>query len=227
MKEKSKMFNPKYEMSEVAPGVFFVEVDGNNDLAYTFLRVQEFYESVNPDIQGKQFTWQQYVNWYSSQSKTGTFSYGEDWRGFNIPSDAIYNCYKMNLERTEYDVFFLSLVEMIEAKIKEEGLEKFYVIGARKGDSGTLDHEIAHGFFTVNQEYKKEMVALVNAMPTESVKYLENYLTELGYASSVHQDEIQAYMSTGLRANMNKELLEDYTKEFEQVFEYHKNTVHA
>ncbi len=217
------MFNPKYEMSEVVSGVFFVEIDGNNDLAYTFLRVQEFYESVNSEIQGKNFTWKQYMDWYSSQSKTGTFSYGDDWRGFNVPSDAIYDCYNLNTERTEYDLFFLSLVEKIEVKIKEEGLEKFYVIGARKGDSRTLDHEIAHGFFTVNQEYKQEMVRLVDSLPYGVVNYLETYLTELGYASSVHKDEIQAYMSTGLREDMNKNFLEKYMKDFQQVFEKHKN----
>lgn len=217
------MFSPKYEMSEVVPGVFFVEIEGNNELAYTFLRVQEFYESVNPEIQGKKFTWKQYVDWYSSQSKTGNFSYGEDWRGFNVPSDAIYDCYNLNTERTEYDLFFLSLVKKIEEKIKEEGLEKFYLIGARKGDARTLDHEIAHGFFTVNPEYKQEMLELINTLPYEVVNYLETYLAELGYASSVHKDEIQAYMSTGLRDDMKKDFLTQYMKDFNHVFEKHKN----
>ncbi len=220
--KKENMFKPQFNMSEVVPGVFLVEIKGNNDLAHTFLRVQEFYESGNPEIQGKEFTFQQYSDWYSYQSKTGTFSYGEDWKGFNVPSDAVYQCYAINKERTEYDNFFLSLVSKIEKEVKSKGLEKFYMIGVRAGDVRTLDHEIAHGLFTVNKDYKKEMKNLVSELPKEVNFYLGAYLKDLGYAESVHEDEIQAYLSTGLRDNMDKEMLEQYMSEFIDVFQKHK-----
>lgn len=216
------MFNPQFVMSEVVPGVFLFEVTGNNELAYTFLRVQEFYESANPEIQGHKFTFEEYMDWYSSQSKTGTFSYGEDWKGFNVPSDAVYQCYQVNDERNEYDQFFLSLVSKVEEEIQSKEIEKFYMIGVREGDVRTLDHEIAHGMFTVSPEYKQEMLSLVGELPKDVKSYLCVYLKELGYAESVHYDEIQAYMSTGLRSDMDKEKLEQYMEKFTNVFEKHK-----
>ncbi len=209
-------------MSEVVPGVFLFEVTGNNELAYTFLRVQEFYESANPEIQWKEFTFKQYADWYASQSKNKTFSYGEDWKGFNVPSDVVYQCYAITKERTEYDDFFLSLVKMIEEKMKGSGLARFYMIGVRAGDTRTLDHEIAHGLFTVNQEYKEQMLSLVEELPADIKNYFGVYLKDLGYAESVHEDEIQAYLSTGLRVDMSKEMLEQYMEDFGNVFQKFK-----
>ena len=75
-------FTPAYNFYELKPAIYLVEIDGNCDLAYTFLRVQEFYESGNDNIRGHAFTWEEYKAWYCSQSKKGTFSYGDDWRGF-------------------------------------------------------------------------------------------------------------------------------------------------
>lgn len=211
-------FSPSHAFKEIKPGIFLVTMPGNNDLAYTFLRSQEFYESVSPDFQGKKFTWQEYVDWYSSQSKTGKFTYGEDWKGFNVPSNVINACYEINEERTEYDEFFLSLVEKAKNMAGISGLKDFYMIGVREGDEETLDHEIAHGMFTVNKDYNKEMVALVYALPLNVKKYLTDYLKDLGYAESVHVDEIQAYMSTGLRKDMDKEMLVPLMEQFEKVF---------
>jgi hypothetical protein len=62
--------------------------DNQYDLASTFLRFQEHYES--PEFAGKVFTLDEYKNWYINHSprasKDGVFTYYEDWNGFNIPS---------------------------------------------------------------------------------------------------------------------------------------------
>lgn len=207
------MIKPIYKMTEVVPSVFLIQIQDHNDLAYTFLRVQEFYESANSEFQGKKFTLSRYKEWYSSQSDTGTFSYGEDWKGFNVPSDVIHQCYQLNDERTDYDNFFLSLVDRIELT----GTDQYYVIGARADDNLTIDHEIAHGFFTVNSVYRGEMNDLISKLPTHVTEYMTNYLSDLGYADSVHMDEIQAYMATGLRKDMIQSLLQ-YTQNFQEVF---------
>ncbi|NCQ51844.1 hypothetical protein GW796_08120 [archaeon] len=48
-----KFFKPKYDFYQLTPAIFMLEVDGNTNLANSFLRVQEFYESVNENFRGK------------------------------------------------------------------------------------------------------------------------------------------------------------------------------
>jgi hypothetical protein len=74
---------------------------------------------------------------------------------------------------------------------------KFYIIGA-VGNGSTLRHEIAHGFFYTTPEYKKEMTALVKALPADVRKCINNTLKKMGYTPKVWVDETQAYMATGL-----------------------------
>lgn len=211
---KQKNFSPEFKFYQLFPSIFLVEIDGNKELAYTFLRVQEFYESANPKIQGKKFTFKEYEEWYCTQSKDGTFSYGEDWKGFNVPYSVISECYSINDERLPQDLFFLELCE----KAINLSSNKFYLLGVRKGDVKTLDHEIAHGLFSTNEEYNKLMTNLVKKLPKKVFNYLTNYLSEIGYSKNVHIDEIQAYMSTGLRIDMDHNLLNNYMNSFEEVF---------
>lgn len=210
--------NIKYNFYQLMPGIFLLEVDGNKELGMTFLRAQEFYESVNPAIQFQKFTLEQYVSWYKTQSKKGEFSYGEDWRGFNLPSYIIEKCYEVNDERTVWDQFFLSINQQCKELARTQGLTAYYLLGVRKGDTKTLDHEVAHGMYTVNDSYKKQMLEQVCRLPKDVRDYLVQWLENKGYAASVHYDEIQAFLSTGLSQTMEKEILQQHTKPFEQVF---------
>lgn len=46
----------KFTISEVKPKIFLFESDNSYDLAMTFLRYQETYESPNPKFRNKSFT---------------------------------------------------------------------------------------------------------------------------------------------------------------------------
>ena len=216
-------FNPVFNFYQLMPAIFLVEVDGNEDLAHSFLRVQEFYESVNDDIRGKEFTLQQYKDWYCTQSKDGSFSYGQDWKGFNVPSTVIEQCYEMNKERTPEDMFFLSIVEMAKKLAKENGYENYYLLGVRKGDTKTLSHEIAHGLFTTNSKYKEQMTKAICEIPENVINTLFIDLENIGYGKNVYVDEAQAYLSTGLRDSQKTDSLEKLTEKFNGIF---KSFVH-
>ena len=71
---------------------------------------------------------------------------------------------------------------------------------------------------TASYNNKKEMATHIAELPEDVYNYLTNWLTEKGYASSVHNDEIQAYLSTGLAAKMNHEMLIRYMPAFQQTF---------
>lgn len=207
-----------YRFYQVKPGIFLLEVNGNESLAMTFLRTQEFYESVNPAFQGKEFTLDEYKAWYKTQSDTGEFTYGEDWIGFNVPSPVIEECYRVNKERTVYDERFLSFCNLCTILSQEQGLDNYYLLGVRMNDTQTLDHEIAHGMFTVNQDYRRDMLSKVEQMDAQKRNMLYAWLTKKGYAKSVHDDEIQAFLATGLNKTMPAELLKQEVLEFEEVF---------
>lgn len=209
----------KYRFYEVKSGIFLIEVDGNEDLGHMFLRAQEFYESVNPKIQGHKFTFEQYKTWYESQSEDGTFSYGEDWIGFNLPSHAIEACYTINTERTMYDERFLNFSNLCSVMSQAQGMDSYYLLGVRKGDTQTLDHELAHGLFTVNKDYRQETQMHIALMSDEKKNYLYNWLTKKGYAASVHNDEIQAFLSTGLHSTMDAQWLSKDVEVFRKIFE--------
>jgi hypothetical protein len=71
----------KYEIKEVKDRVFAVIIPNHYDRAMTFCRVQEFYESPNPDFRGKHFNIWDFIEWYSKEHKDA-FTYAFDWGGF-------------------------------------------------------------------------------------------------------------------------------------------------
>jgi len=66
----------------VSDKLYFLHFQNQREMAETFLRFQEFYES--PKFKGKIFTLENYKDWY--RKIKGKFSYYSDWDGFNLPS---------------------------------------------------------------------------------------------------------------------------------------------
>jgi len=94
-------------------------------------------------------------------------------------------------------------------------------------DGQTTKHEIAHGLFYLNKDYKKEMKKLVSELPSDAYGAIKQELKNLGYCSSVYVDECQAYFATGLTEEMKTALgitdnrmdsNFDYSKQFVRVF---------
>lgn len=183
------------------------------DLSMIFWRAQEFYESANPNFRGKNFSLLEYMDWYAkTYSDIGAFTYPHDYVGYNIPGEKILQCYTMHEERTPYDKFMLSLTK--EIFFEQDG-GKFYLIGAKKGDVKTINHELAHAYFYVDNEYKNQMTSLVQALPKKKEVFnvlLEHFL----YDKSVLIDETQAFFSTGLVDTLKN--FKDCTKPFIQTF---------
>ena len=201
-----------YSLYEVQPKVYLVETDNVYDVSMIFWRAQEYYESSNPSFQGGSFTLLEYMDWYSkTYSEDHCFTYSVDYVGFNVPSDVILQCYTDNVERTPYDEFMLRLTRDI---FFMQGGGRFYLIGAARGDMSTLNHEMAHGFFYTDKDYRQHMTALVNELPCK--KEMSKILSEMMYAKNIHTDEIQAFFSTGLAKEMKH--LKQYTKPFVAAF---------
>jgi len=163
--------------------------DTKKDIASTFLRFQEYYES--PKFRGKIFSLEEFKEWYTKNSpngkKTGTFTYYLDWGSFNIPSYVLKRFYAGDFNP-------LSAQEKKFLKLFKNEQEPFYIIGINR-EAKYLDqklkHEIAHGLFYTSNDYKKEVHKILSVFDIEPIK--QELRKEMGYHEKVLDDEVQAY----------------------------------
>jgi hypothetical protein len=210
-------------VKEVAPRIYCVIVDDDYDRAMLFCRYQEFYESPYKKFRNKSFTWMEYMRHYKDAWKKRTFTYPEDWSGYNIPGNIVEKANNVFYKQTEYDqimndiYFYCS----IDSQNKNDGTRcDWYLIGASSKDLKTMDHEIAHGLYSTNKVYKKIVDTLIsNIKPTHYDK-LKKKLIKMGYVDDkkIIDDEIQAFMSTGLYNGLDTKELKKYEKDFKSNF---------
>ena len=218
--------NIQYNLKEIYPRIFLVTMDNSYDLAMTFCRAQEFYESPYKEIRGKNFNMVEFQRLYTMRRGESCFAYPEDWCGFNVPSNAIRNLYYSSKieDLNQYDTAFHKIIDKITCGTNKNEY-KYYLIGAGTGDKQTKNHEIAHAFYYLDPTYKREMNKLIKEINKRSYSKITNFLLNVGYAKKVINDEIQAYLATGdsyMRDNSIK-IPKNITKKFQKVFKQYSN----
>jgi hypothetical protein len=177
----------KIEKREIKPRVFLLKFKTQYQLAATFLRFQEHYESRK--FAGKVFTIEEFMDWYVQEN--GRFSYFEDWAGFNVPSAAL-----VPFSSGDFDPLLEKEKQLLELFQNESG--DFYIIGVlNKGDqvdTETLAHELVHAKFHLDKKYRREVLAAIKRHDTVS---LEEHLGGMGYHRRVLKDEVNAYLVSG------------------------------
>jgi len=214
--------NIKYELNEIYPRVFLVTMDNSYDLAMTFCRAQEFYESPYKEIRGKNFNILEFQRLYTMRRGESCFTYPEDWCGFNVPSNVIWDLYYSSdiEDLNQYDTVFHKIIDKITCGSNNNEY-RYYLIGAGTGDQKTQNHEIAHAFYYLHPTYKREMNKLIKEINNNLYIKINNFLIDSGYTKKVIDDEIQAYLSTGdsyLRDDGIK-IPQYLTKKFQKIFE--------
>jgi hypothetical protein len=102
---------------------------------------------------------------------------------------------------------------------------KFYVIGSRGSDIGTLRHEIVHGLFYTDETYRDKVLAELKKIET---KPFWKVLNKMGYCEAVLHDEINAYaiagmgelVSRGVPAKLGARVKKRFRKLFAKHFGY-------
>lgn len=158
-------------------------------LAMTFVRMQEWYESANPDFFGKVFTLDEYKKWYANEHE-GKFSYANDWSGFNVPSTAVHIVLKKFPGHSEEEESLFKMLEQLGVLRKK----RFYLIGSRDANPRVLAHEFRHALYFCIQGYRQEVDQVLGQFPVLSLRMR---LRRMGYGKSVIDDEIQAWALTG------------------------------
>lgn len=199
-----------YALKRVRPHIWHIEMDCRYELAMTFLRASEVYESLNPDFRDK-FGWTLHdqMKWYSTaddsprNSPYGTFSFANDWGGYNVPSDTLDALYCSDpnfrnnnvVDWNDYDERMYGFL----SEIRKEEKGQYYLIGTRTGiKDGTFGHEVAHGYFFTCEGYRSAMLTTIRKDANwRAVNLLKSAIKDLGYCDEVLEDEVQAYCSTG------------------------------
>ena len=175
------------------------------ELCMTFIRIQEFYES--PKFRNKSFTLEEYIDWYCSQSENGAFTYMTDWEGFNVPSNVLHRAFREfqwthGELRPREEKLKEALYRKAKIDVDSEDEEPYYIIGTTEdSDLETVRHEIAHGFFYLDQGYRRDVTEAIKKCKLTGLK---KKLLKMGYHKAVVTDECHAYTLTGLEEGMRE-----------------------
>jgi len=201
-----------YKIHQTLPGIFTIEVKDDYQRGMLFLRCQEFYESAFPEIKGNSFDIFEYMEMYRKWKSTDTFTYPDDWMGYNFPGEIAEKCIRdviygrleghIDTHPTKYDYIMNQI--LIEIKSMLGGVKRYYIIGVDNLESQTMKHEIAHALFYTNEPYRKWTTQMVTGMPQSIQDEMNSILKGMGYCNDVLIDETQAFMSTGIYGNMAK-----------------------
>jgi hypothetical protein len=185
--------------------VLHIEIEEKYDLAMTFLRMQEWYES--PKFHHKNFTLETFMRWYSKEFGKGAFTYPKDWSGFNVPGEAAVAVLNHMAPLSEAEEKLLYRVIDMGLIIEPDPTRKgnnwglhllpapFYMVGTHgKADPSDLPHEASHGKFCVFPDYRREVLRVLRRHNT---KPLADKLLKMGYSKWTLEDEIHAYALTG------------------------------
>jgi len=152
--------------------------------------LQEFYESPYKEIRNKKFKLLDFIRLYTKKRKEFVFTYPEDWIGFNVPSTIIDKLYILGIDDyNDYD----RTIENIHKSINKK---KYYLIAACSNDTSTIDHELCHALYYLNNNYKKAADTITSKLHLIVFKKISKFLINLGYTKHVLKDEVQAYLST-------------------------------
>ena len=187
-----------FKLEKVCDQVYAWVFDNSYDMTMHCLRVSEFRESTEDRFHDNSFDIIDYIDWYMRcASSDGTWSYPDDWAGFNIRAVDFKRTYEDNKPNdwNRYDHIAYGIYKYIYSK---QGKDDFYVIAHTAGDTDTFEHEFAHALFKVDEEYMFEMTEAVEALsPGKKLFRLKTILKEkMLYREHIHVDEIQAYFAT-------------------------------
>jgi len=212
------------QLKEILPGIYHIKFPSQYELTSTFMRLQEFYESSFEEIRNQYFTVEQYMDRYAQEF--GNFTYFSDWNGFNVPGDVIGRFFrKFSNIKSRHTYQYLTIKEKRLLKLVLSLIQSdtnFYLIATH--DDQSLQHEIAHGFWYLNDKYQKAMMKLVSKY--EHANEFKALLQKEGYGDNVLDDEIHAYLVDSPKSYLKKKFKFKQTWSiptgFKKVFDKHK-----
>ena len=176
--------------------IIHLQFASQKELTMTMCRAQEFYECNSDKLRNRVFTFEEFIDHYTERN--GYFDYFTFWSGFNIPGYVLEDF---------FELFELTSREKELRKVTKKYKNKlYYVISTKTTDRVTLDHELVHAHYYLNNSYRQEVDVVIRHMNKDVKKQMVKQLKEVGYANHVINDEINAYMATSSHKYLVEEL---------------------
>lgn len=166
-----------------------------------FVRMGEFYESPMPDIRGKYFSMDKFMDLYTAKNegprRFEKFTYFDDWGGYNIPGEIITKFFlTFGHDLRDKEKVVLDAIQ----EFMDRG-EKFYVIATHTNkdlaySKALIAHEMAHGFYYLIPEYKEACSEIYKTLSEDAKSKINAKLKFYGYSDFTYEDESQAYLSS-------------------------------
>lgn len=187
--------------------IYLLQFEDRYTMTATFMRFEEYYES--PKFSGKMFSHEEFMDWYAKEH--GTFTYFDDWGGFNVPSIALKPFYEGKFDPlTKKEIKFLDLFKDVKGE--------FYIIGVCRKETGTIRHEFVHALYWLNPEYQTQVKRIIRKF---DIKKIRKRLLKLGYGRRLLIDEINTYVLTGISglATIKKSDIRSLKRDLKRIFE--------
>ena len=214
------MFLPQ----QISGSIYLVRFDESAKMAKALLRFQEFYES--PKFRGEIFTLEEFKRWRVEQ--TGAFTYYTDWTGFNFPSWVLAPFREGKFGELSYEEQLVVgatadisepfyLISVANKRSNEDGTTEPYDV-----DTSALRHEIAHGLWSTNPEYRAEMLAEMEGC---NLSPFYRWIRQNMYHPATWLDEAHAYLTCDFGYLLEKgakvEELRDVSELMTKTFDYY------
>jgi hypothetical protein len=200
--------------------IWAAEFNTQYEVASTMLRPQEMYECPNPRFRDKIFLLEDYMDWYANEY--GNFTYYEDWSGFNVPLKVVNELRHSEVYLSKKEKELLTKLE--EAGATNDGYLIAYCKNNKRESLETMKHEIAHGLYYLDKDYKNGADGITKKMSSTLKEQYKEKLIDTGYDDAVLKDEMQAYLIEGYQHMMLFKTEDDVTSnkvlhlELEEIF---------
>ena len=191
----------KINITKVYPCIYHVNFETQYDLCMSFMRIQEFYE--NPKFRGKYFTVEQFMDYWVKECSVSSslFDYTNIWNGFNVPGkilrrwDRKFASKEGLTARRERERILCNAIYKVTKKDKVDW-DDIYIIGTWGKNKTVIAHELAHAFYALDKDYKKDCDRLLKKIDKNKIEKVKKSLLASEYNERVLNDEMQAYFSS-------------------------------
>lgn len=181
--------------------IIVVNCGSQYELASTFMRFQEYYESPHPELYRKFPDLEEFMDVCAKYYDN--FTYTTDWNGFNMPYKILNEIIEKHSE--SFSRKEKLLINECQFALGDTNPDRAYVIGIHD-DVDAFDHEVCHGLYLLDDQYRLEQDEITYSLPVEFFEKFKKVLLDMGYMEGVIFDEVQAYMSTSTLKHLEKEM---------------------
>ncbi len=163
---------------EVKPRIYFIRFNDQQSMCSTMLRIHE-HSAIDHPFGTSIFTHKDYMDWYKNNPTNNKSSYDVDIQAICLYSKQ-FRSFIRRFGRNTMTSGELRFVESLKKILKKKLLRssnKFAVVCTWHGEKSIdFNHEIAHAFYYIDKDYKKQVKSLFYEINKTARKEILGYL---------------------------------------------------